>query len=144
MRWSSVVLGLIVVTVVVGTLRFVHRDVTVCREVLRGLVTGRFAAQRSMDWEHLEALGLDVGETYRRLPNAEERQRYQRAFVENFSKAFREAQGRLDAFTRWRIVSREGQTTLVAADYAAANRTLVFTITDSGWGRRRVEAFQWQ
>ena len=144
MRWGSVVLVLVVATMVMAAVRLTHRDAAFCRQVLRDLVSSRLSVGRSIDWEHLNALELNVGETYRQLPNAEERQRYQMAFVENFSKAFRDAQGDVDAFGRWRILEREGNTTRVAADYLTANRTLVLTIADIGWGRQRIEALQWQ
>lgn len=131
-------MGLAVVAVVVLLVRFMNRDIALCRATLTGLANGQSSVQRHIDWEHLKALDVDVGLTYTQLPK-NEKAGYRQAFISYFAKGFRYVAGDTQAFTNWRM-QPDGS---IAVDYSAKQRTLVFHVTDS-WLHRRVQAIQWQ
>jgi hypothetical protein len=118
------------------------RDVAFCQALFEDLASGKPSAQKRIDWEHLQALDVNVGATYASLPNEQERAKYRQAFVDSFSKGFRGAQGRVGAFTRWRIHERADDQVVVAADYAGKDKTLLLAVPASG--NKRLEGIQWQ
>lgn len=139
-RYGVVVLAALAVVAVV--MRLSQGEAGFCREVFRNLVNDRQAAQRQIDWEHLQAVGVDVGKTYTELPNDQARAQYRKAFVDNFAMGFRQAEGTLDSFRNWRVHARDGERVVVAVDYEAKHKTLLLSIPASG--RRKLEAIQWQ
>ena len=139
---GQVALAVGAVTLIVCVLRLGGRgDIAFCREVFTGLANGKTSVRSAIDWEHLNAINVDVGATYQQLPQGEDRSRYQEVFIQNFSAAFQRAGGRPSAFRRWRVSAHQGGRTVVAADYPAKQKTLLFTVsTASG---RHIEAIQW-
>ena len=97
-------------------------EVTVCRETVRGLIDGSPRVGRSIGWERLQAMGVDVGATYRRLPNERDRSEYRQAFIGQFREGFRRAHGQADGFRHWRVQQRLGERVIVAADYTPSTR----------------------
>ena len=138
--YAALILGAIAVVMVIA--RLSQGEAGFCREVFRNLVDDRQSAQGQIDWEHLTAVGVDVGKTYTGLPNDQARAQYRKAFVDNFAMGFRRAEGNLSAFRNWRIQARDGDRIVVAADYETKHKTLLFSIPASG--QRKVEAIQWQ
>lgn len=128
--------------VLLFVLRLSQGEVAFCRNVFRNLVNGSQSAQRHIDWEHLKAVGVDVGKTYTELPNDQARAQYRKAFVSNFAMGFRRTEGNLGAFRRWRVQGRDGDRIVVAADYETKQTTLLLSIPASG--KKQLEAIQWQ
>lgn len=140
---GSIALVLIAAAAVLLVMRRGAGDVAFCRTVLTGLVNGKpsVVAQR-LDWEHLNALGLDVGATYTSLPNDAERKQYRQAFVRSVSSEFKRVGGTAKGFSRWRLHGREPGRVVVAADFPAKGKTLLMTLPASG--TKKVQALQWQ
>ena len=139
-------LGYVVVTMTaMGALLFgikwLHRDVEFCRSVFRGLAHGRAAVQQHIDWEHLKAVGVDVGATYTGLPSDLERERYRQTFVLAFSRGFELTGARATNFVNWRVAERQPDTITVAADYPLTKQTLLFVIPSAG--TKRIGAIRW-
>jgi len=122
--------------------RMGDRDVAFCRGVLSGLAKGRLSVRSQIAWERLKAVEVDVGAAYTQLPNAEERSRYEEGFITQFARGFRMAGGDTDGFRRWRVYAREGDRVIVAADYEAKGKVLLFGVPASG--AKRLELIQWQ
>lgn len=140
--YPSAVISILVVLAIVVPLRVMHRDVRFCRTVLRDLASGRQSVQSRIQWERLTAMGVNVGATYTALPNNQERTEYRRAFVKGFANGFAKTGARPEAFTNWRAQGREGGRRVVAAEYPAKHKTLLFRIS-SAWSQR-LEAVRWQ
>ena len=138
---GSIALALIVAAGVVFVLRARASELRVCRDVLRGLIDGSPSIGRSIDWEHLRALGVDVGATYRQLPNERERAGYRQAFIEQFANGFRRASGVADGFRAWRVQRRADAAVVVAADYEAKHRTLLMSVSSAR--SQKVEKMEW-
>ncbi len=137
---GSVTLVLLAVAVGVWILR-ARDDVAVCRQTLTGLAQGRSAVERHIAWDRLTAVGVDVGTTYRQLPDERERTAYRRAFIERFAAGFQGTKGDVGAFRRWRVAERSSHEVVIAADNAALGKTLLFRVARPG---RMIEAIQWQ
>jgi len=138
-----VVVGALLLTAAaVFVLRVRNADAVFCRGLLADLVKGKAAAVERIDWEHLRALGTDVGREYSRLAKAEEKRLYQTAFVRQFGEGFRQGGGDVRLFTHWRVLHTEGDQVTVAADYQAKHRTLLFSV-GNGWTKQLV-GLQWQ
>lgn len=116
-------------------------DVELCRDIFRGFVEGDRSSQNSIDWERLKALGYDVGATYSKLPNAQEKEDYRREFYKNFSLSFKRNGGRFEAFTNWRIYEQNGPTAIIAADYKEKSTTVLFTL--SGFEKKKITNIKW-
>ena len=118
-----------------------NQDINFSRRVFAGLIKGRHSVQKLIDWENLQAVGVDVGQTYSALPNGKERADYQRAFVERFSLGFRQVGGDFKSFTNWRLYDNAPEVAIVAADYKD-NKTILFTL--SKYERKKLTAIQWE
>ena len=133
-------MALAVAAIVLGV-RWVNRDVDFCRGVFRDLVHGRQAVQQRLDWEHLQAVGADIGADYAWLKGEQNLSDYRKTFIEYFVKGFTSQGARFEQFTNWRVLRRAGGAVTVAADYAAKGRTLLFTVPAAR--PRKVAAIQW-
>ena len=138
-RYGTLILTAI--AVVAAVMRLTQGEAGFCREVLRNLVNDRQSAQRQIDWEHLQAVGVDVGKTYTGLPDDQARAQYRKAFIDNFAMGFRRVEGNLSAFRNWRVQTRDGNRIVVAADYEAKHKTLLFSLP--AVGGKKIEAIQW-
>ena len=132
----------LLVAAVASGLSWFGRDVRFCRDVLTDLARGRQSAQARIDWDRLKALDVDVGATYAKLPNEQEKRQYRQAFIANFATGFSQSGARLDGFANWRVQSDQAGDRVVAADYKPKQKTLLFRI--SGAWRKRLEAMQWE
>jgi hypothetical protein len=117
-------------------------DVSFCRDIFRGFVTGSQSLQGYVDWQHLKALGLDVGATYSKLPNQQEKDDYRREFYKNFSASFKRNNGAFSAFTNWRIYSQNSSGTIIAVNYNLKSKTALFTL--SGSGNKQLTDIKWE
>jgi hypothetical protein len=136
------ILAVIGAGLLIGLTRIGRSDVRFCREVLEGLVNGRPAVHRRIDWGRLQAAGVDVGTTYSALPNAKERVQYEQAFIANFARGFAQAQGRVSDFHDWRVAAREPGGVVVAADFKDSGRSLLFLVGTQG--ARKLAALEWK
>lgn len=117
-------------------------DAQVCREIFQDLVDGRPRVERRIDWEHFQAMGIDVGATYLGLRDDTQRAGYRKAFLENFQKGFRKGHGNAQPFTHWRMHTRDAGSVIVAADAPVKGKTLLFRLaTDRA---KRLQGLQWQ
>ncbi|MFC1805257.1 hypothetical protein ACFLZ3_05490 [Candidatus Omnitrophota bacterium] len=136
---------IVVALVIAGVLFFTGRerkDVDFCRLMFSRLISGRQSVEKFIDWENLKAVGSDVGEEYRKLPNAEERNKYKKAFIEFFRRGFKEGGGEFKAFTDWRAYKEGNKTVVVAADYRRHKKILLLTVFK---GRpRKITALEWE
>lgn len=130
----------------IGAAVFVMRarasDADLAQRILTGLANGQASIERRINWEHLQALGVNVGATYTRLPSDQERARYRDTFIRGFAEGFQRSGARPESFVNWRVQEREEGYSVVAADYAAKRRTLLLRLAKSGG--RRLEGIQWQ
>lgn len=117
-------------------------DVDFCRDIFKGLIEGRESVQKFIDWGNLKAIGIDVGATYSKLPNAKEKADYRKSFIKSLSQGFNNAGGRFKAFSNWRVYKQDGADTLIAADYKDKAKTILFTL--SGYEKRKLTAIQWE
>ncbi len=139
MKYAAAVL--VVVGGLLVFLQSVSAEIRVCRSALEGLSRGQAWAQGRVDWNRLSAMGMNVGATYASLPNDRERARYRQAFITQFSKGFKGTGASARDFINWRVVERETDRIVVAADYPGKGKTLLMTITARG--KQRVESIQW-
>lgn len=131
---------LVLIAGIVFLVRLKNQEIYLCQKVFTGLVKGSHRIEKVIDWQELKALDVDVGVTYSQLPNEKERSGYKKAFIANFSKGFKQAGGRLNLFTHWRIYERDAEKTVVAADYLGHNKTILFSVSK---GRKKLIAIQW-
>ena len=139
-RMAAVILT--VVAAGAGLWRSRVSDIDRCQGVFQRLVAGSFSAQSRIHREHLTALDVDVGATYRGLPNERERRGYREAFIANFSKGFERTEARAGQFVRWRVAQRTPEAVTVAADYPAKKMTLLLIVP--AHGKKRLQGIQWK
>jgi hypothetical protein len=121
-----------------------ENDVTLCRDIFNGLLEGRQLVQDHIAWEKLNALGLSVGATYNRLPNKQEKSDYRREWIKNLSLGFKQGGGTPLAFTNWRVYRRAISTTVVAADYKEKSKVILFSLSGSGYNKKKLISIQWE
>ena len=139
---GSVPLALLGIAALVFALRAGERDVAFCRRVFTGLAEGRQSVRYQIRWEHLTAMGKDVGAEYAQLPDERARSGYQQAFVAKFADGFRKAGGRVSAFTNWRTETGQDGRAVVIVEYPEKRSTLLFHL--AAGGPRNVESIQWK
>ncbi len=128
-RWiGAATIAIVACAVVVFAVRWQHRDVIRCRDVLVGLAMGNMGVQRSINWEVLEALSGDFGAVYRQLPDEANRLRYREAFIAKFAEGFRQTGGSLAAFGNWRVVEKSNGHVVIATDAPSRNQTVLFDL----------------
>ena len=113
-----------------------------CRQIFMGMVEGRQSVEKFIDWNQLNAFGIDVSAIYPMLPNEKEKADYRREFFSNLSMGFKQLGGRPQAFINWRIFKIEGSKTIVAADYAGENKTVLFTLSKDP--DKKLIAIEWE
>ncbi|MCM8789933.1 MAG: hypothetical protein NC916_02810 [Candidatus Omnitrophica bacterium] len=112
------------------------------QKIFIGMVTGREGVGKYIDWYELKAFGTDVAAAYSNLPDEKERADYRREFFKNLASGFRYSGGRAQDFINWRIYKKEGEKTIVAADYSGKGRTVLFTL--SGDTKKKLTAIEWE
>ena len=128
LKYLGLVLGLVVLAILV--LRNPQQDaVRWTRQTFELLVSGRSSAQARIAWERLSAVGVDVGATYAKLPNAREQAGYRQAFLRELASGFRRSGARAESFVNWRIMEQSDEAIVVAADFPAKQKTLLMTLT---------------
>ena len=141
-------LAVLAVGIGVGAIRAATRDVRVARQTLTRLAAGDATVARSVAWDRLRAMGVDVGGTYAGLPSDWERRQYEQAFVQQFAQGFAKMSGSMDRLSTWRVVSNTKEIVTVAADVRgegtgeSAPRTLMMAFATAG-GRKLVR-MGWQ
>jgi len=117
-------------------------DLELCREIFKGFVEGNQTFENYVDWENLKAVGIDAGEIYRKFPSAKERKDYRKEFYKNFSSSVKRIGGRFEYMANWRVYSKSPTETIIATDYTAGSKTLLFTL--SGAGKKKLTSFKWE
>lgn len=131
------------IILLIGFLYIRSREINFCRNVFSDLMQGRFWAVNYIDWEHLKALDMNVGETFSRLPNEKERRNYKKAFIRSLAVGFSRTGTKIGDFSNWRILSKDSEKIIAAADYIKYKKTLLLTFTKSKIGKKLV-SLQWQ
>src|SRR3989338_3103636 len=132
-----------VVCVIVLVLRNPQEDaVRWTKQTFETLVSGRSSVQARIAWERLSAVGVDVGATYTKLPNAREQAQYRQAFLRELASGFRRSGARAESFVNWRIMEKSDEAIVVAADFPAKQKTLLLTVSDGK--PRQVTGIRWQ
>lgn len=137
----AVVMALAVTAVAVAV-RWNRGDVDLCRDVFRGMVQGNVAVARRIDWAHLQALHVDIGAQYSQITDPKVQSVYRQVFINRFAEGFKYGGGQAVSFVNWRLKERTPQGVVVAADYPAKQKILLFTLSTSG--PKRVTAIRWQ
>lgn len=113
-----------------------------CRQIFLGMVEGKQPVGKFIDWNKLNAFGIDVSAIYPRLPDEKEKEDYRKEFFKNLSLGFKQSGGNPRAFVNWRVYKVEGEKTVVAADYSAKGKTVLFTL--SGDGQKKLILIEWE
>ena len=138
------VVMLVAAGLVVGALKWMNRsqdDVSFCRQVFRGLVSGSGSVQSRIDWEHLKALDVDIGAAYTKYADEKGKASYRKSFIRGFSYGFAQSHAKPESFVRWRVQERTEGHVVVATDYEGKGKTLLLTIPASG--KKKIQAIQW-
>ena len=88
-----------------------ENDVSFARRLLDQLISGRFTARQMIDWPKLNMMLYDVGTDYSRFQSDQARTDYERSFIENFSKGFKQGGAKTSAFFNWRLLEEKDATT---------------------------------
>lgn len=107
-------------------------DVAFASEAVEGLLGGDAGVADSFDWENLIVPGADAGEAYLEMPDDEERKAFQKGFIEKFSESFKQSGASTSDLKNWREESREGETTVVAADTTTGKKMRVIVVRLDG------------
>lgn len=136
------VLAMALVGAVIFFVRLPHSDVDFCRSVFTGLAKGRASAQHHIDWQHLKAMGIDVGASYTGFRSEFDRVKYKKWFIQGFADGFARTGAEVGFFTNWRVAKRDGTRTTIEVDYPRLGKTLLFVIQSNG--KKLVEEIQWK
>ena len=117
-------------------LKSTSQEVDFCRRIFKGFVKGNVTIEKQIDWEHLQAVGTDVGKEYRLFRLEKDRVDYKNNFILAFAQAFRLSGGSFNSFVKWRVIDRKPEVITVAADYPLKDKTLLFDISASGKERK--------
>jgi hypothetical protein len=127
-----------------GCVMRITNDVDFARTCLKRLIKGNYyKVAKMIEWPSFFALKVDVGKTYRSLPDDKERVKYIKKFIKSFSWGFKQAEGKFNYFINWRIRSSDSDKTVVAADHKITNNTLLFTIIHRK-GERKLVRLEWE
>ena len=107
-------------------------DVVFAREAVEGLLGGDVAVAEAFDWENLKVPGADAGAAYQEMPDDENREEFQKGFVEKFSESFKQSGASVDDLKNWREQSKEGERTVVAVDTTTGKTMHVFVVRRDG------------
>ena len=110
-------------------------DMTFAKSTFESLARGESGVADKIDWMTLQSLGQNVGVAYVQIASETDKINFQKAFVSQFSAAFREAGGSPDQFENWRVSYHDDLKTEVAADSAGGTVTITVSERD---GRERV------
>jgi len=135
------IIGLISIINLFGCAK-IETDLQFSKRVFEGLCNGNRWVEKSIDWEHLKAMGVDVGNTYSGIIAERDRADYRKMFFYNLSYTFKASGGKTSAFTNWRVESRDANNTVVAVD-TPSGKALLLTLSYKG-GKRKLSAIQWQ
>jgi len=107
-------------------------DVVFAREAVEGLLAGDTGVADAFDWENLKVPGMDVGESYREMPDDENPDEVRQEFIENFSESFKQSGASASDLKNWREEAREGERTVVVVDTTTGKAMRVFVVRREG------------
>lgn len=107
-------------------------DVVFAREAVEGLFGGDAAVADALDWENLKVPGMDVGESYREMPEDENPDEVRKEFIGNFSESFKQSGASVSDLKNWREESREGESAIIAADTTTGKTMRVLVVRRDG------------
>jgi len=119
-----------------------NRDVNFCRRAFYYLVKGRNSAQAMIDWDNLQATGVDVGGTYSSFSGVNEKKFYRKNFINRFAAGFLQVKGDYKSFVNWRVYEKGSDFVTVAVDYKNTGNTLLFILPRKG--KKKVQIIKWK
>lgn len=133
-----------IIIVAIGVFNYItqDKDVAFARTVFAGLISARESTAKLIDWQNFKALDVDIAATYANLSNEKERKNYKKVFIQGLSFGFKSTGARFAAFINWRIYQRDLEKVIVACDYPAKNKTLLFTILKDT--KPKLLSMQWE
>lgn len=86
-------------------------------------------------------LESNIAAEYNKLPNEKEKIGYERGFIENFSKSFKEQKAGFNKFTNWRMLGddKDPRVKVVACDGAGKDVVFLFYIAHDGRKRKLID-----
>lgn len=138
--------GVVVLIVVMAAVFLLVRepDISFARGVFSGLIKGDESVKEAIEWPSFKAMGNDLGAVYVKLPSDKEKEFYKQAFILNFALGFKSSGGKFSSFTHWRIIQRDKQGAIVAADIGASGeRTALFAVSKKHRNKKLV-AIEWE
>ncbi|MFH1691001.1 MAG: hypothetical protein ABIC68_00305 [Candidatus Omnitrophota bacterium] len=116
------------------------QDVQFARSIMTLLAKGVYSVTKMIDWPSLRMLERDIGGEYQRLLNDQEKEYYEKAFVEGFRLAFADRGGSLKSFKDWHFYgSVEPDLSVVSANTPDKKFALLFVIKHENGSRKLVE-----
>jgi len=105
------------------------QDVLMCKRLFRGLIEADMQVQKNIDWAHLKAVGKNVGAEYLTMRGSKRKAQYRQLFIQYFGQGFKAQKSKFEDFVNWRIYSKDLTKVVVAADYPAHKKTMLFTFS---------------
>lgn len=118
-----------------------YSDVGFCSSTFLGLIRGSQGIQERISWEEFQAMGVNIGATYRTLSSDNEKRDYRKAFISRCQKGFSLAGGNVKNFVDWRLYEETNKNFVVAGKYKRTNK-LIF-ITARRGARTQVIGINW-
>jgi len=136
-----IILGIVIAVFLLFMFQMTRGNINLARSVFNGLVNGKYEVAKNIDWEELRGLSIDAGSTYSKFKTDEEKTGYKKAFILGFSKGFKQIKGDAQSFVNWRILSKEGNQVIIAADYKVYGKTLLMTFSGA---KKKLTSLQWE
>jgi hypothetical protein len=115
-------------------------DVSFARRLMDQLIDGKYSARTMIDWTKLKFLGKEVGDAYAKCEGDACKITFERAFIENFSKGYKQAGAKKTAFFNWKIYKKDPSgATQVSVNVYDENTFFVLTIAHVGGEKKLVE-----
>lgn len=119
-------------------------DAAFARTTMKQLIKGVYFARANIDWPVLKIADRDIGLEYSRYKSDSERTDYERSFISNFSKAYKEAGATASAFFGWQPVTLKNEeinpkVKVVGAYCHDKSNLFLFFVSHEGGKRKLVE-----
>lgn len=108
-------------------------DVSFARQLMNGLIAGRYAVRSMIDWPNFRFFEQEVGKQYSQFQKEDERTDFERAFIESFAKSYQAQGAKRDAFFNWQLAkSDDPKKSVVIANCHDEKTVFAFVIAKDG------------
>ncbi len=112
-------------------------DVSFARQLMNGLIAGRYAVRSMIDWPNFRFFEQEVGKQYSQFQKSDERTDFERAFIESFSKSYQAQGAKRDAFFNWQLAkSDDPKKSVVVANCHDKDTIFAFVIAKDGMKKK--------